>query len=232
VKTQSFLRLGLDVALPRYCVLCGDSMLDGAIPWPLCPDCASHLEPWPGERCPVCGILLISEQGPCMRCRGVQRAFASAYPLFSYSGAVRELVSAYKKGRRPSLAPFFASLLGPVIKARWPERILVPVPPRPGKLRVQGWDQVEAIAAILEAQGFPVERPLERRRSKEQKTLDRGGRGANARKAYSLRPGARSPALPLILDDVVTTCATLEACAQALEEGGASSVEAVAIAAD
>jgi competence protein ComFC len=167
-----------------------------------------------------------------MRCRSLSRAFASAFPLFSYTGAVRDLVSAYKKGRRKSLAPFFASLLAPVIKERWPDRIIVPVPPRPGKLRAQGWDQVEAIASILEKEGFPVERPLERGRSNEQKTLDRGGRGANARKAYSLKRDARSPERPLLLDDVITTCATLDACAKALDEGGASSVEAIAIAAD
>jgi ComF family protein len=167
-----------------------------------------------------------------MRCRGVERAFDSAYPLFSYEGPVRELVSVYKKGRRRSLSRFFAVLLAEAIKERWPGRTIVPVPPRPGKKRTQGWDQVEEIAAILEANGFPVERLLERRASVEQKRLGRGERGANARKAYSLKPGALSPELPLLLDDVVTTCATLEACARALKEGGARSVAAILIAAD
>jgi len=77
-----------------------------------------------------------------------------------------------------------------------------------------------------------VSRPLERRRSEEQKGLGRGDRGANARKAYALKAGERSPESPLIIDDVVTTCATLEACALALKEGGAGSVIALVLAAD
>jgi competence protein ComFC len=167
-----------------------------------------------------------------MRCREAERAFDSAFPLFPYEGALRDLLSAYKKGGRRSLSRLFADLLAAEIEERWPERTIVPVPPRPGKIRELGWDQVEEIARVLGARGFPVERPLERRRSDEQKSLDRRGRGANARKAYALKAGRVSPELPLLLDDVVTTCATLEACALALKEGGARSVSALLIAAD
>jgi predicted amidophosphoribosyltransferase len=163
-----------------------------------------------------------------MRCRGVERSFDSAYPLFSYEGPMRELVSAYKKGRRRSLSRLFADLVSPRISELWPDRVIVPVPPRRGK----GWDQVEEIARILESRGFPVRRPLARARSDEQKSLDRGERGANASKAYYLKPGEASPELPLLLDDVATTCATLEACSRALKGGGALSVVALTLAAD
>jgi predicted amidophosphoribosyltransferase len=91
---------------------------------------------------------------------------------------------------------------------------------------------VEEIAAILEAKGLAIGRVLERRSSSEQKKLGRGERGTNARKAYSLKRGERSPELSLILDDVVTTCATLESCALALRTGGASKIDAIVIAAD
>ena len=167
-----------------------------------------------------------------MRCRGVERSFDSAYPLFSYSGAVRDLVSAYKKRGRRSLASFFAGVMAEAIVERWAGRVIVPVPPRPGKVRRAGWDQVEEIARALEARGFEVSRPLERRPSSEQKTLGRGERGANAGKAYSLKAGAPAPEYPLLVDDVITTCATIDACAKALKRGGARGVDALAIAAD
>jgi ComF family protein len=225
----------LDILLPRSCALCGSPLLrqaDALEAWPLCAECGLGLRPLEGERCPSCGMPLISERGLCMRCRGKRRAFDSVYPLFSYSGSVRELVSAYKKSGRRSLAPFLASLFAQAISERWPERTIVPVPPRPGKIRLSGWDQVEAIAARLETLGLPVARPLERRSSDEQKRLGRGARGANATRAYSLKRGASSPDLPLVIDDVVTTCATIEACSRALREGGARSVQALVLAAD
>jgi ComF family protein len=167
-----------------------------------------------------------------MRCRGIERAFDSAYPLFSYAGAARELISAYKKSRRRSLAPFFADIFAKTIEEKWPDRIIVPVPPRPGKARASGWDQVEEIAKVLERRGFRVARLLERRRSEEQKSLGRGERGVNAQRAYVLKKGAASPERILLVDDVITTCATLDACARSLKSGGALSVTALIFAAD
>jgi ComF family protein len=167
-----------------------------------------------------------------MRCRATERAFDSAFPLFPYAGKARELISAYKKGRRRSLGPFIAGLFAEAVRERWPDRVIVPVPPRPGKARAAGWDQVEEIARWLESRGFRVARPLERSRSSEQKRLGRGERGLNARMAYSLKAGEASPLRPLLIDDVVTTCATLDACARALRAGGAATVEALAFAAD
>jgi predicted amidophosphoribosyltransferase len=167
-----------------------------------------------------------------MRCRGVIRALDSAYPLFSYSGMAREIMSAYKKGLRRSLAPFFAELFAAAIDESWPDRTIVPVPPRPGKARELGWEQVEEIAGLLERRGYPVERPLVRGLSREQKSLGKKDRAFNAKKAYALRVGASSPLLPLLIDDVVTTCATLDACALALKAGGASGVAALVFAAD
>lgn len=167
-----------------------------------------------------------------MRCRVAQRSFDSAFPLFSYAGGARELIAAYKKSGRRSLAPFIAELFAQEINSRWPERTIVPVPPRPGKLRSSGWDQVEEIARALEGRGFGVARPLERRPSEEQKSLGRGARGLNASLAYALRAGAVPPDLPLLIDDVVTTCATLDSCARALKAGGAGSVHALVFAAD
>jgi ComF family protein len=167
-----------------------------------------------------------------MRCRGVDWAFDAAYPIFAYAGAARELISEYKKRGRRSLADPLARIAAREIRRLWPDRTIVPVPPRPGKLRSKGWDQVEEIAGRLELEGFRVARPLRRIARAEQKRLGREGRAANALASYSLRPGAASPEEPLLLDDVITTGATADACARALREGGARSVVALALAAD
>jgi predicted amidophosphoribosyltransferase len=167
-----------------------------------------------------------------MRCREASRSIDSIHPLFSYAGPARDLVRAYKIRKRRSLAPFFAQLFAEAYDRNWPGRTIVPVPPRPGKERIQGWDQVEEIVRILEEGGYAVARPLERGRSGEQKSLGRGERGANARRAYAMKSGASAPLHALLVDDVVTTCATLDACATALKLGGAVSVAALVFAAD
>ena len=220
----------LEFLLPRGCVLCG-SPLPPELPWPLCGDCRASLRPWEGERCECCGLPLISELGRCMRCRGAQRAFDCAFPLFSYAGPVRDLIAEYKKNRRRSLAPYFALLFARAIEDRWPGWTVVPVPPRPARAR--DWDQVEEIARLLEARGIDVCRILERgHNSSQQKKLGRSERGDNAKKSYTLKPGATSPQRALLIDDVITTSATLDACALALRSGAAVRVEALVLAAD
>lgn len=167
-----------------------------------------------------------------MDCRARERVLDEAYPLFRFSGACKDLVSAYKFRDRRSLAPFLAELLAAAAERLWPGWSIVPVPPRPGKLRERGWDQVERLAQELERRGFAVARPLERLGSKQQKRLGREARLANARAAYRLKEGAAPPELALLLDDVVTTGATAEACAAALKAGGSRKVSLLVLAAD
>jgi len=231
----------LAVVAPRYCVLCGEpaepsSREDSR--GPLCLACAdstlSELRAGGAgrERCSSCGKPLISESGRCMRCRGAEYGFDSAYPLFRYAGDARSLILAYKSGARRSLAPFFARMLAAALLERYPGRVVVPVPPRPGKLRRKGWDQVEDIARILERRhGVVVRRILARADGEEQKALDLRGRAANMRGRIRLRRAAVPPADPVLLGGVLTTGATLSECAAALRSAGAVRVDAVTIAA-
>ena len=138
----------------------------------------------------------------------------------------------YKAGRR-SLAGFFAEALAAAVDLRFPGRVIVPVPPRPGKLRRKGWDQVEAIASLLESRHcLPVASILVRADGRQQKALDLEARNANMKGKITVRKGAFVPSDPVLLDDVLTTGATLSACAAALRLAGAARVDAMAIAAD
>lgn len=167
-----------------------------------------------------------------MRCRGKDRAFDEAWPLFRFSGEFRHLLNAYKFLDRRSLASFFAELVAREVEGRWQGWPIVPVPPRPGKFRERGWDQVEDLARALARRGFPVARVLERRCSSEQKKLGREERGMNARAAYRLKDNATLPKCALLLDDIMTTGATADACAAALKDGGTERVALIALAID
>jgi predicted amidophosphoribosyltransferase len=104
------------------------------------------------------------------------------------------------------------------------------VPPRPGKIRRTGWDQVERLAALLEearpsgtpAGGIPLSRCLKRLASQSQKELNREQRKKNLRGRILCTK--KPPRSVLLFDDLITTGSTLEACAAALKEGGTERV--------
>ncbi len=188
-----------------------------------------------GHRCGLCGRPLYSEKELCFPCRERKCGCEEIHPLFLYQGDAARLLKAYKSGKRPSLAYFFVELLAERISERWPGRPIVPVPPRAEKIRLHQWDQVEEIARGLEKKGFRLLKMLKRNPSREQKKLDKKNRSLNAREAYELKHGMAGGAegLPLLLlDDVCTTGATIEACAQLLSASGAPKVAAIVIAAD
>jgi ComF family protein len=225
-----------DLFLPHYCILCARRASHGedATGIPLCGECAAALKPIKEPRCGRCGRELYSEQGICWDCRNSSHRCDSVYPLFRFKGDSAILIRTYKSSRRWSLAPFWADLMKRHLDARWSGWTVVPVPPRPEKLARREWDQVEALARCLEKGGIEVERLLVRGDGGQQKLLDRASRKLNATKAYSLDP-ARSGTVPeriVLIDDVYTTGATIDACSGVLFDAGASRVEALVLAAD
>lgn len=226
----------VDVVLPQYCILCARRVRhEGTSPsLPLCGECASGLRPVKEPRCRRCGRELYSEQGICWDCRNSGHRCDSVYPLFRFKGDAAILLRTYKSARRRTLAPFWAGLMKRHLDVRWPGWTVVPVPPRPEKLKRREWDQVEALAQCLEKGGVKVKRLLVRGESGQQKLLDRASRKLNATRAYSLDP-AHSGTVPeriVLIDDVYTTGATIDACSGVLFNAGAAKVEALVLAAD
>ncbi len=228
--------------VPHYCVLCGTRSQEGEYraAMPLCVHCSQSLVPIGGRRCSHCGRELYSEKDLCYSCRDAESSCREIYPIFRFSDRTATLLRIYKSDKRASLAAFWAGLMGGLIDLRWPGRLIVPVPPRPEKLKRKEWDQIEAIAGILEKRGYRVRRMLERRVDTQQKRLNREMRKKNAEKAYALIPsmagtcgsGGSDGSEILLIDDVYTTGATIEACAKALRASGAASVSALVIAID
>lgn len=232
---QEFSKL-LEIILPHYCILCarkprhaGDNLRV-----PLCRECAAGLVPIPSPRCERCGKELYSEVRICWDCRNSGHQCDSVYPLFRFKGDVATLLRSYKSSRRRTLAPFWAALMKQQLDERWQDWIVVPVPPRPEKLKAREWDQVEALAKCLENMAINVERLLVRGESGQQKLLDRAARKLNAGKAYSLDPAHAGPVPEriVLIDDVYTTGATIDTCSSVLRAAGAARVEALVLAAD
>ncbi len=238
---KNLLATSLQILLPQRCVLCDTLIRDTAwFPAPLCETCASRLEEIVGQRCASCGRALISEERFCMECRETACEDLRIMPVFMYRGAVAVLMHHYKVRERRSLATYFAFKLAPLIisvcatSGLQPCDVsLVPIPSRPEKLRAGKRDLVAALAIALSAWGFKSIQVLARHsNSVQQKTLARTDRFTNALQAYYLASSAGIPQKIILLDDVVTTGATLRACADILRGAGAEVLAAAVIAAD
>jgi ComF family protein len=214
----------------------------------LCNDCREKFRIEKAERCSLCGRPLISEQGTCLACRDLAAAetlpgYDKLLSLFPYSGLYLKLLSSYKFGKRLSLGRFFAekvyealallSLDSEGSSSESEKPVLVPVPPRPGKMRKTGWDQIEYLARFLKKKealkdGLKVLRCLKRLPSETQKKLDRESRKSNL-KGRILVKKSPAPKIAVLFDDVITTGSTMDACAAALKEAGAEKVYGVCL---
>jgi ComF family protein len=244
MKTQFFQQAARTAAyvreylFPADCPICGAGLLDRDEAWHgLCSACMTGLTVSGEERCSSCGRPLISEQGRCLQCRGrgepdveAPHVFDGAFSVFPYTGKYRKLLSAYKFGKKLPLGNFLAERLGEAL-ARLPPDAAggtpVPVPPRPGKIRRTGWDQVAYLGSRLAKTGTHPLPCLKRLPSKSQKELDKAARKTNLMgKIICVKPPPRTA---LLFDDVSTTGATLDACAAALKAAGSEKVYAVCL---
>lgn len=215
---------------PADCPVCERPLLTPQDAWyGLCADCAPRFSLDGEARCDLCGRPLISEQGRCLPCRAAEgkRALDGAWALYPYMGAFRRLLRSYKFGHSRFLGHFFAEKMIQALAFAPFAGTWMPVPPRPGKIRQAGWDQVAYLARLLKRMREPVCPCLKRLSSQSQKELDRESRLHNLQ--GRIRCPGKPPEKVILFDDVITTGSTLEACAAALKEAGAGKVYGICL---
>ncbi len=230
-------RLAFDAALPPLCPACREPV---GVTSGLCPACWSKLSPIERPFCERLGIPFVYDPGPgilSMQAIADPPAYHRARAAVRYDEIARALVIAFKYGDRLDLAP----TLG-----RWMARAgqelladadtLVPVPLHWRRLWARRFNQSAALAGVVgEISCVPVSHAALKRRkpTPQQVGLSRSERALNVQGAFQVPAEGKAAVTQrriVLVDDVLTSGSTVDACARALLRAGAKSVDVLVFA--
>jgi ComF family protein len=228
----------LDLVYPPLCIGCREHVSE---PGSLCPACWQALHFLDGPACAVCGLPFEIDPGDetmCVGCLTYPPAFDKARAVLRYDSASRKSILALKHADRLDLAPPFG---------RWLERtghellaqsdLIVPVPLHRLRLWKRRYNQSAELARALARLSGLVVDPFALRRIRptpsQGEMPSASARRRNVRGAFAVpekcRPAVNGKRI-LLVDDVLTTGATANACAKALKRAGAEKVFVLTLA--
>jgi ComF family protein len=232
-QSSSFVRIlysVLELLFPSFCPVCGKPS-DNPSTFPVCSSCWESIERLDGRGCRVCGAVTQYDPGSrCQECKTVRPVFDRVIAYGVYDGALKEIIHLIKFGqlKRPAklLGDELATLEIPSVDC------IIPVPLSCRGLRTREFNQAALIAKrVSEKTGIPLCIDLLKkvRETVPQSTLSVNERRENVKNAYEVSGDLGGMKIVLV-DDVVTTCATVNECARVLKKAGAASVMVLAAA--
>jgi ComF family protein len=229
----------LDTLLPPRCVLCEQTV---QVHGQLCSTCFAQISFITAPFCARCGVPFASasqadEDGACPGCRERPPVFRQARAALRYDNEARRLILPFKHADRTELAPLLASMMlraGASLLAR--AEVLIPVPLHRRRLYERRYNQAALLAHVLGREAECPVLPDALVRARSTPSLDRKSAEERAREVegvFAPCPGRQSRFVDraiLLVDDVMTSGATVNACAATLLAAGARVVDVLVVA--
>ena len=216
----------LDRLWPAQCLVCGEASQSD--PHALCLACARTL-PWNSSACLRCGLPLPLPAAACGHCQRRPPPLTDTRAVFRYEAPLDRLLPRLKFHRDLAAGRLCGELMAEALSAAERPQALIPLPLHRKRLRSRGFDQtLELARPLARSLDLPLldDALLRTRETAPQSRLDAAARRRNLRRAFAVRPGAGLPAHVALVDDVMTTGATLHAAADALLRAGVTRVDA------
>lgn len=225
----------LDLLYPKRCPFCGQVQ-----PYQgeqVCRECFAKLMRVMPPHCMKCGKTLEDlEEEYCGDCSAIPKSFQRGFPVFFYEDPLKSALYDFKYKNQREYAAFFAECIdkhcGKELEGLGLDG-LVPVPVHPRKKKMRGYNQAELLAVELSERILvPVYRNyLERRQdTNPQKELNDKARMNNLKNAFQLSGNAIKLKKVLLVDDIYTSGATIEACTKVLLSAGVCEVYYTSVA--
>lgn len=226
----------IEALFPRRCPVCGD-VVDVPKAW-ICPDCIGELQIIQEPVCKICGRPLHDELAEhCNNCQRHRYSFEYGMVLMEYNAVAANSMAAIKyHGAREYLEYYAVEVVkqyGEAIRRLQPDAI-VPVPVHAARLRKRGYNQAGVLADLLGTYlDIPVyeDALIRNKKTVALKELGAADRLKSLECAFCAKNIPEELRTVLLVDDIFTTGATMEACTRALKSGGVERVYVFALCA-
>ena len=220
---HTILRATRDFVLPQRCILCNDEIVHGM----LCNNCLDYLPEVKPTLCRFCGRP-IKKRNRCGFCKkGTHIDYGRAFMLFI--PPYDKIIHHFKYRKKTNLAIFFGRAMASIIRADHilqKTDVIVPIPLFWFKRQKRGYNQASLLANVISSEcGIENIDVLRRiRNTKTQTRLNEEARRKNVLNAFALKSNTIENKKIILIDDVMTTGATINECARVLKDAGAKKV--------